>query len=185
MSLRLAEKCRFLFQDSALSVNLPQVAPMPSNNNFLAYYYAETLDKILDFSIKDQDCTCQALIFQRMMAHTCKHVLHKYKRVIDAQKEYKFFAIDGKTNTRYCEKYREYPITQDITALKREVILRTSIVYNDEKLETSLRNIFNAVMGISTLYPMAQFQEDFASSIDFWNCVVEYMKNQKDLKNNT
>lgn len=110
--------------------------------------------------------------------HSSRHVLHKYKRGGESKRfQYKCWGIaDFEGNEGKWYSYLEYPLTEDLFALKREVTIRTKIgKLVDEKVDDALDNITDAAMKPYTAFSMKDFNEDLETSRVYLELLCDYV----------
>lgn len=172
------KKLSFFLQDSPPTPTKNLSIRFPPINHLLAYNYAQTLDKVLDFSDPDQDAKVVSTLYVKLFAHTAKHLIHKYNRHGSGTYRFKIWGLyDFYNKQGKVYPYVEYPRTEDLCSLKREVMNRTSIKVKDELMDRALQNINENAGNDFKKYYMAEFQNDFDFAHLFWTVMVDYMEN--------
>ena len=80
MKYNLAKKCEFLLNDCPVPPKKKHKSIFPAINHILAYNYALAVEPLLDFNYPDRTAKPVSLVYQKLVAHTAKHLIHKYKR---------------------------------------------------------------------------------------------------------
>ena len=176
---RFTRTLNFFLNDQPLKLTVHQKYAYPAVNHELAYRHAEVLDRILDWSQPDSEAKAVGLVYHKMLSHTFKHVLHKYKNIKAIAPTHRVFAIndfftcDGE-NVSYCD----YPLTEDLVTLKREVGRLTNFkidVFN-ELQDKHLQLLGMGALNDLGLYSYREFKRDFDEVNQFWEDVVEFAK---------
>ena len=172
----LVKKSAFLLADTPLIPKKHLGNRFPAINHLLAHSYAEILEPLLDFSSPDKDAKSVSYLYVKLFSHTAKHMIHKYNRQRTGTYRLKCWGLYDFVNKQgKLYPYVEYPRTEDLCSLKREVMNRTTIKVNNEEMDMALSNINEKAADDFTEYYMSDFQIDFEYAHMFWNIMTDYM----------
>lgn len=177
----LIKKSAFLLYDAPLVPKKYYSNTFPAINHLLAHSYAEVLEPLLDFSNPDKDAKSVSYLYTKLFSHTAKHMIHKYNRHKSGTYKLKCWGLYDFTNKQgKVYPYVEYPRTEDLCTLKREVMNRTSIKVKDEEMDLALSNINEKASNDFVQYYMGDFQLDFEQAHLFWNIMIDYMATMRE-----
>jgi hypothetical protein len=184
-----AKKSAFLLADAPPAPKKLLSTRFPSINHILVYSYAEALDSLLDFTDPDKDAKVVSTLYVKLFAHTAKHMIHKYNRHKSGEFRFKiwgYYDFMQKQGKNY--SYVEYPRTEDLCSLKREVMNRTPIKVKSEEMDRALQNINENSSNDFKDYYLGEFQPDFEQAHLFWTVMINFMstvkESQEKLENN-
>lgn len=176
MKYDLVKKSLFLLNDAPVLAKKIHKQTFPSINHILAYNYALALEPILDFNYPDRDAKVQGLLYLKLVSHTAKHLIHKYKRYPGGLCQYKIWAVNEFiTEAGRNFAYVEYPRIEDLFALKREVMNRTPIKVKNTDLDTALDSLAKGALNDFASYTIMEFHKDFEMVNFFWEIMINYM----------
>ena len=179
MSGRLSTLCKCLLTDLIPESASQSKKSLPANNHLLALSYAHTLDLLLSTPSHPTDIAKpHYTLYHRLLLHSSRHMLHKYKRGGESKRfQYKCWGIaDFEGNEGKWFSYLEYPLTEDLFALKREVTIRTKIgKLVDEKVDDALDNITDAAMRPHTAFTRKDFSDDFEAALPYLQLLCDYV----------
>ncbi|CAG9328820.1 unnamed protein product [Blepharisma stoltei] len=180
MTFNLAKTCEFLLHDAPIPPKIPHKQMLPGVNHILAYNFANALDICIDFTSPLKEAKPQGLIFHRMLSHTCKHLLHKYKRDADKAYQYKVKSIeDFDTYKSRNVTYVEYPLTDDLIAMRKEINHRTPLKIRDLELNKALDELCEGALSYNSSYSTHTFKDHFLYLHTYWLRLIEFMKEEK------
>lgn len=181
MSYNLAKTCEFLKNDAPLLPKIMHKSTLPGHNHLFVYEYAKTLDKVLDLKSSLKEAKPQGLLFQRLIAHTSKHLLHKYKRNPLDSFQYRMATIsDFNTYKEINLNYVEFPLTEDLVALKKQINQRTPLKVKDLDYDTALDELCNAVLTDNESYSTHKFKNHFILLHKYWLILIDFMQSQRE-----
>ena len=93
MAYNFTKTCEFLLLDSPIPRYRKDKYNYPAINHVFAYNYAKFVDSMLNFSDPDKEAKPLALGYHKLVSHTLKHILHKYKRFQNKPQQYKVWAV--------------------------------------------------------------------------------------------
>lgn len=82
-----------------------------------------------------------------------------------------FYTGDGKFFP-----YVEYPATEDLVALRKEVTNQTPIKLKDDTIDKALDSLNDGALIDSSDYTIMDFEKDFELVNYFWEIMIDYMK---------
>ena len=179
MVYQFTRALNFFLHDKPLKVTVHQKYAYPAVNHELAYRYAEVLDRILDWSQPDSEAKSVGHVYHKMLSHTFKHVLHKYKNIKGIAPTHRVFAIndffscDGE-HVSYCD----YPLTDDLVTLKRELGRLTNFKVDafNEVQDKHLQLLGMGAINDLCLYSYREFKRDFDEVNQLWEDIVAFAK---------
>ena len=155
---------------------------LPANNGLLALSFAQALDKLLDGDTSEtQPAKPHYLLYHRLLLHSSRHIIHKYKRGGESQRfQYKCWGIHNfESNEGRWFTYMEYPLTEDLYALKREVIVRTKIgKLTDEKMDDALDSVTDTALKPGIDPTLKDFLLDCNLTTPYLEILVNYVVSQ-------
>jgi hypothetical protein len=178
-----AKRIAFFLKDEPLAKSKNIKYAYPGVNHKLAFRYAEALDKLLDWSRLDAEAKPVSLVYLKMVAHSFKHVLHKYKRNKSNLPTHRVFAYDdfhlgeGKSVS-----YFNYPLIEDLVTLKKEIGRLTEFkidVFNEVE-DKHLELLCIGSLSDLSLYSFREFKRDFEVVNILWEDVVAFAKERSD-----
>ena len=176
MKYDLVKKCEFLLYDAPELGKKPHKSTFPAINHLLAHSYALAVEPLLIFTYPERDAKIASLLYSKLVSHTAKHLIHKYKRYPGGYCQYKIWAIDDfNTETGKNFVYVEYPRMDDLVALKREVMNRTPIKVKNLELDKALDNLNTGAFNDFSNYTMLEFHKDFEMVHFFWEIMINYI----------
>lgn len=178
MVYNFAKICEILIHDAPLVQGTHNKYSYPAINHEYAYKYSLLLDKYLDFSDEQTEAKPLALMYHKMVGHTFKHILHKYKRTSIKNTQYRLWTVyDFHTNQGKYMSYSDYPMTEDICALKKEVgrITPAKIDTFDDDLDKHLDGLNIGALCDLTLYKNWEFKKDFEAINEVWNDMIRFV----------
>ena len=176
MKYEIARKCEFLVKDAPMIARKMHKNALPAVNHFLAYQYAVAVEPLLDFAYPERNAKAESLLYLKMVTHTAKHLLHKYKRHPEGIYKYSAWGVEvfnmgaGKNFT-----YVEFPRMEDLFSLKREIMSRTPIKVKNPDLDKALDSLNGGVLSEYTTYTMMEFHKDFELVHSFWEVMINFM----------
>jgi hypothetical protein len=181
MAYKLASKCEILLTDTPPIRKALEKYNYPAINHTSAYNYAKTADKLIDFSNQSKESKPAALLYHRVVSHTLKHIIHKYKRGSLGKTQYKVWAVtDFYTGQGGYSTYVTYPRILDLYALKKEVHEKTAFhIPENPQLDQSLDKLNIGALCDLKVYKNSEFKMDFDIVQVFWESALEFVKNNK------
>ena len=186
MAYNFVKACEFLALDGMKMRPSHYKYVYPVINHLFAIKYAQVLDGVIDFSDPEREAKPISLIFHKMVSHTFKHILHKYKRVQSLSQIQRAWTVrDFHTSEGKHENYIDYPLAEDLVALKKEIgrITRAKIdVYNEEH-DIALDGLNIGALCDLSLYKTKEFKKDFDVVHELWLDLLRFTKEQIELTN--
>ena len=185
MAYNFAKTCEVLLTDIPLVKATKGKYVFPVVNNTSAYNYAKVMDRLIDFTNPDAESKPMALMYHKLVGHTFKHILHKYKRSTLMTQQYKVWAVvDFYTFEGRYYNYVEYPMIEDLSALKKEIVLRTcaKIDVFDKYLDKGLDGLNKGALSDLRGYKNSEFKTDFEAVHPTWEALIEFITNMQENK---
>lgn len=178
-----SKTCSFFLHDKPLTISKHLKYTFPATNHLLAYHYAFTLDKLLSWSDLDKESKPVSQIYHKMVAHTFRHIIHKYKKIKNEAQTHKVHVItDFYTGESKMISYCDYPLTEDLTALKRETGRLTTVrIDSFNELEDKHLDYLNiGALSDLSLYSFREFKRDFEIVNNLWLDLVIFAKEKHE-----
>jgi hypothetical protein len=181
MAYHFAKTCEFLASDSLLLRPSHFKHVFPVHNHIFAVNYARILDSQLDFFAQESKAT--GFLFHKMISHTFKHIIHKYKRTKSLTQIQRVWAVtDFHTSEGKHLSYVDYPMTDDLVALRKEIGRLTSAkidTYNEEQ-DKALEGLNIGALCDLSLYSSIEFKQDFEVVHEMWLDLLRFVQEQME-----
>jgi hypothetical protein len=178
-----SKTCGFFLRDKPLFKTKHQKYAYPATNHLLAYHYASTLDQVLSWSNLDKESKPVSQIYHKMLVYTFRHILHKYKRIKNEAQTHKVHVIQDfytgeSTHINYCD----YPLTEDLAALKKELgRLTPARIDSFNEVEDKHLDYLNiGALSDFSLYSFREFKRDFDVVNEMWLDLVMFAKEKHE-----
>lgn len=183
MAFSFAKVCEVLLKDLPKTNGYHNKYLYPANNHIFAYNYSVVLDSVIDFGEPEKQVKSTALMYHKMISHTLKHILHNYKRRTALRVQYRVWAVcDYHTGEGKYVNYYDYPITEDLIAVKKEIARLTKMNVDgfDEKLDMHLDSLNIGALCDLSLYTNKEFKEDFTVVNEFWMDSIGFIRESNE-----
>lgn len=178
MAYKFAKTCEFLLNDAPLAKPTKGKYGFPPNNHLAICNYAKVADVLVNFSSTNLEAKPIGLVYHKLVSHTFKHILHKYKRFTKAHQYQVWSIVDFYTYEAKYFTYSDYPTIEDLCALKKEIVKWTSMKIDpfDNNFDKALDSLSFGALSDLELYSMENFKKDFDLIQPIWQELIEELR---------